>query len=413
MVVPAMDETTGLSFDDLAGEAAVLGVYRQVFAVLARESGAMILDSASIDVDEAVLGSFAEAGPEGLTVDQVVIACGRYPDTQVRRRFEVLREYRAVERVKDRPHELYHRAAFAPYVMLLFLRRIADRGGQAELHQLLTLEHLSVREEGATVEDARGTTHRLSTVFRLLANQLAGLAVGGVVETLRENAQLLWGNHGLLDQANDVHQTVLTRWSELDRECRGLRLAIAAYRDAVDAAAGRLIEQAGATRALGLLPVEAWRTFAREAEVGPLSDVLNDFLFDAPAPWFAADTLIEAVESAQHTTPVRITPPRPQTEPGSVLEVVPDAEAERLRSLAEQLLGERTQVSVAELVDEIGDWLGGRRLLADLTAMHLHDTLPYELRWSDRLRIDVDRSLSWMTEGRFARVPMKALDEAE
>jgi len=48
-------------------------------------------------------------------------------------------------------------------------------------------------------------------------------------------------------------------------------------------------------------------------------------------------------------------------------------------------------------------------LLADLTAMHLHDTLPYELRWSDRLRVDVGESLSWVTEGRFARVPV---DEA-
>jgi hypothetical protein len=400
-----MDDLTGPSFDDLAGEAAVLGVYRQVFAVLARESGAMILDASSVDVDEAILGSFAEAGPEGLTVDQVVIACGRYPTAQVRRRFELLREYRAVERVKDRPHELYHRAAFAPYVMLLFLRRIADRGGQAELHQLLTLEHLSVQESGATIEDARGTTQRLSTVFRLLANQLAGLAVGGVVETLRENAQLLWGNHGLLDQANDVHQTVLTRWSALDRECRTLRLAIAAYRDAVDTAAGRLIEQAGATRALGLLPVEAWLTFAREAEVGALSTVLDGFLFDAPAPWFAADTLIEAVESAQHTTPVRITPPRPQTEPGRLNdEAAPDAEAERLSALAERLLDGRAQVGVTELIDEIGDWLGGRRLLADLTAMHLHDTLPYELSWNDQLRIDVEQSLSWVTGGRFGRV---------
>jgi hypothetical protein len=400
-----MDDLTGPSFDDLAGEAAVLGVYRQVFAVLARESGAMILDASSVDVDEAILGSFAEAGPEGLTVDQVVIACGRYPTAQVRRRFELLREYRAVERVKDRPHELYHRAAFAPYVMLLFLRRIADRGGQAELHQLLTLEHLSVQESGATIEDARGTTQRLSTVFRLLANQLAGLAVGGVVETLRENAQLLWGNHGLLDQANDVHQTVLTRWSALDRECRALRLAIAAYRDAVDTAAGRLIEQAGATRALGLLPVEAWLTFAREAEVGALSAVLDGFLFDAPAPWFAADTLIEAVESAQHTTPVRITPPRPQTEPGRLTdETAPDAEAERLSALAERLLDGRAQVGVTELIDEIGDWLGGRRLLADLTAMHLHDTLPYELSWNDQLRIDVEQSLSWVTGGRFGRV---------
>lgn len=399
-----MTDATGSSFDDLAGEAAVLGVYRQVFAVLAREAGAMILDASSVDVDEAILGSFAEAGPEGLTIDQVVVACYRFPDARVRRRFEVLRDYRAIERVKDRPHELFHRATFAPYVMLLFLRRIADRGGQAELHQLLTLEHLSVQGSDATVADGRGTTHRLSTVFRLLANQLTGLAVGGVVETLRENAQLLWGNHGLLDQANEVHETVLTRWPELDRECRTLRLAIAAYRDSVDAAAGRLIEQAGATRALGLLPVEVWRTFARDSDVGALSDVLNGFVFDAPAPWFPADTLIEAVESARHTTPVRITPPRPQTEPGSTVpDVAADAEAERLRGLAEQLLGERAQVNVTQLLDEVGDWLGARRLLAELTAMHLHDTLPYRLRWAEELRIDPEHSLTWVTEGSFTR----------
>ncbi len=400
-----MDEVTGTSFDDLAGEAAVLGVYRQVFAVLAREAGAMVLDASSVDVDEAILSSFAEAGPEGLSVDQVVLACRRFPDVQVRRRFEVLREYRAVERVKDRPHELYHRAAFAPYVMLLFLRRIADRGGQAELHQLLTVEHLSLREPGTTEDDARGTTHRLSTVFRLLANQLTGLAVGGVVETLRENAQLLWGNHGLLDQASDVHQAVLARWPALDRECRTLRLAIAAYRDAVDAAAGRLIEQAGATRALGLLPTEAWLSFAREADVDALSGVLDRFLFDAPAPWFPADAVIEAVESAQQATPVRITPPRPQTEAGSVPDAAPDAEALRLAAVAEELLGERPDVGLTEMLDEIGDWFGGRRLLADLTAIHHHDALDYELRWDDELRISVGVGLSWVTEGRFARRP--------
>jgi hypothetical protein len=400
-----MTEPTGLSFDDLADEAAVLGVYRQVFAVLAREAGAMILDASSVDVDEAILGSFAEAGPEGLTVDQVVAAVRGFEGARVRRRFEVLREYRAVERVKDRPHELFHRAAFAPYVMLLFLRRIADRGGQAELHQLLTLEHLSVQGSEATLDDGRGTTHRLSTVFRLLANQLTGLAVGGVVETLRENAQLLWGNHGLLDQAHEVHETVLTRWPELDRECRTLRLAVAAYRDSVDAAAGRLIEQAGATRALGLLPVEVWRTFAREAEIGRLSDVLNGFLFDAPAPWFPAEVLIEAVESAQHTAGVRITPPRPQTDPGAAVPSnAPDAEAERLRILADQLLGARGEVAVTRVLDEVGDWFGARRLLAELTAIHLHEALPYQLCWSDRLRIDLGQGLTWVTEGSFARV---------
>jgi hypothetical protein len=49
----------------------------------------------------------------------------------------------------------------------------------------------------------------------------------------------------------------------LAREWRALRLAVAVYRDTVDPAAGRLIEQAGPPWALGLLPVEAGRTFAQ------------------------------------------------------------------------------------------------------------------------------------------------------
>ncbi len=60
-----MDDVTGASFDDLAGEAAVLGVYRQVFAVLARESGAMILDASSVDVDESILARSPRPGRRG------------------------------------------------------------------------------------------------------------------------------------------------------------------------------------------------------------------------------------------------------------------------------------------------------------------------------------------------------------
>jgi hypothetical protein len=176
-----MDDSATIPFEEITGELAVLGVYRQVFAVLAREAGAMILDASLVDVDESILASFAEAGPEGLTVEQVVAACRQHDEGRVRRRFEVLRDYRAIAKVNERPNELFHQAAFAPYVMLLFLRRLADSGGQSELHRLLTLEHLSVSADGAQMEDGRATAHRLTTVFRLLANQLANLASAAVV----------------------------------------------------------------------------------------------------------------------------------------------------------------------------------------------------------------------------------------
>jgi hypothetical protein len=75
----------------------------------------------------------------------------------------------------------------------------------------------------------------------------------------------VWGNESLIGQAKDVHAVVLGKWPELDRDCATLRIALAAHADAIDAAAGRLIAQAGTTRALGLLPVETWRTFARDS----------------------------------------------------------------------------------------------------------------------------------------------------
>ena len=78
---------------DAEAEAAVLRVYRQVFAVLAREAGAMIVDPDLLDADQAILDAFAEAGSDGLTVEQATLACRAYPHDVIVRRFEVLRQF--------------------------------------------------------------------------------------------------------------------------------------------------------------------------------------------------------------------------------------------------------------------------------------------------------------------------------
>src|SRR5579859_3774289 len=60
-------------------------------------------------------------------------------------------------------------------------------------------------------------------------------------------------------------------WPQLGQDCAMLRIALAAYGDAIEPAAGRLLEQAGTTRALGLLPAETWIGFARGAAPGDLA----------------------------------------------------------------------------------------------------------------------------------------------
>lgn len=408
----ALTDPPELTLDDLAGEAAVLRIYRQVFAVLAREARAMIVDPTTIDVDESILEAFAEAGSEGLTVEQAVAECRQWNASIVRRRFDVLRDYGAISRVNDRPNELYHRAAFAPYVMLLFLRRMAEQGGQSELHQLLTLEQLNVKSANATAADGVASMRRLTKVFRLLGNELAILAAGSTAETLGDNAQLLWGNESLIDQAKNVHAVVLGKWPELDRDCAGLRIALAAYADAIDAAAGRLIAQAGTTRALGLLPVEAWRTFGRESSPEVLAAVLDRFVFDAPAPWFSPQALVEAVEAGRQISTARVPPPRSDdAEPAPEADAGIADDVEELRAIAERLLEDSDSVSVVDVLGDADDWMSARRMLAEVTAINHHPDLDYELVWHDGLRIEVATSPSWMSYGRFRRATRAGGDE--
>jgi hypothetical protein len=394
---------TDLALEGLAAQAGTLRVFRQVFAVLARDHGAMITDLDQLDTDEAILAAFAEAGTDGLALEQVTVACRPADPRLVARRFEVLRSYGAIAKVVDRPHERYHRAAFAPYVMLLFLRRMAAQGGQAELHQLLTLEGIGVRSAGAGADDGRASVRRLVTVFRLMANQLAGLVSASPVEELRENAELLWGNRTLIDSARQVHSAVLERWPELDRECTHLRTALAAYGDASDAAAARLIEQAGATRALGLLPVETWRSFARTADAGRLAAVLDGVLFDAPAPWFAPQALAAAVAESRPAGPVRTPPPRPASDADPPGPDRPADDVTDLRALGDRLLACADEVPISDVLDSGDGWPAARRLLAQLTAAHHHPDVPLELTWDDGLRVDADGAVPWAAEGRLRR----------
>jgi hypothetical protein len=289
--------------------------------------------------------------------------------------------------------------------MLLFLRRIAERGGQSELHQLLSSEHENVSAPAATDRDGRASVERLTQVFRLIANELSIMSLGADVAQLRENAQLLWGNEALISRAEDVHATVLERWPALDRECQWLRAALAAYRDAIDAAAGRLIERAGTTRALGLLPAEEWRTFARTADTDRLGAVLDTFVFDAPAPWFDPQVMTEAVETGGRPDTARMPPPRPAGDADAAGEPEPGAAADQdgIRSAVEELLATRSFVKIQDVLRVAPDWAAARRMLAQLTAAHHDPALPYTLTWDEGLDVAQSGSPAWVTPGRFTR----------
>ena len=398
-----------MTFDDYAAESAVLGIYRQVFAVLARSANAMVDDADSVGVDESILQAFADAGPAGMTIEQVVLACPAVPADVVRRRFDVLRSYRAVTRVNERPHEMFYQATFAPYVMLLFLRRLSQTGGQAELHRMLSMARLALDDDDTTPEAVREQLLEMTTVFRLLANPIMQLAKSATVESLRTQAQPLLGNSDLLDKARVYHNAAADRHPQLLPECTQLRMALAAYRDALNTAAGRLLAHAGKTRALGLLPTERWRTFARDSSTAGLAHALDGLLFDAPEPFFTADDLLGAVEEGLQSDSARVPPPRPRVddEPPPT-EVDVDPEATLLAQRAEELLAGRDVVTVAQLLADAGDWPTSRRVLSDVTAIHLRPELPYTVTWGDGWRVDVTSTRTWVSDGWFRRDQQRA-----
>ncbi|MFD0691702.1 hypothetical protein [Actinomadura fibrosa] len=390
------------SLDDVLVGEAVLGVYRQMFAALARDSGAVVDDPELVDVAETLLAAFADAGEDGLSREQMRYVCRRYPADVFENRLRVLKGLGAVREVFPKPNQLRYRASFTSVVGLMFVRRMMLDGGQSEMHRLLALEQLNVADPRMTAEQARGGADGLARAFRLWSVELLTLT-NGTIEELREQAPKLWGTEEILIRAERLHGAILRRWPELDRTCTDLRAAIYAYGDASRRAAARLSDSAGTTRNLTLLPPETWRTFARTASREDLAAVLEGFVFDAAAPWHEPSAVVAAVEDGPRATPPRPAPPRPSVpDPGLSDDTGSDGAAvERLRAVAEQTLRGNDRVAVEDVLVE--DWAASRRLLADLSSAHLHPELPYRLVWSDALDVRPGGSPTWVTPGWFER----------
>lgn len=393
---------TPVTLDDVLVGEAVLGVYRQMFAALARDSGAVVEDPELVDVAETLLAAFADAGEEGLGHEQMRYVCRRYPAEVFENRLRVLKGLGAIREVFPKPNQLRYRASFTSVVGLMFVRRMMLDGGQSEMHRLLALEQLNVADPRMTADQARAGAEGLARAFRLWSVELLTLT-NATIEELREQAPKLWGTSEIIERAEQLHGAILRRWPALDRTCTELRAAIYAYGDASRRAAARLTDSAGTTRNLTLLPPETWRTFARTATKERLAAILDGFVFDAAAPWHDPADIVTAVDEGPRATASRPVPPRPSVpDPGLSSDTGrTDEAADRLRAIAEQALRGRDRIELHDLLTGSGDWQSARRLFADLSSAHLHPDLPYRIVWADALEARPD---GWLTHGTFERI---------
>lgn len=393
------------SLDEVLADEAVLGIYRQMFAPLARDSGAVVTDPGLVDVADTLLSAFARAGEDGLTHEEMREACRRFRTDEFESRLAVLRGMGAIRETFPKPHQRRYRASFTSAVGLLFIRRMMADGGQSEMHRLLALEQLSLTDPDANEDDARASAEGLIRAFRLWTIELASLTTGKI-EDLREHAPKLWGSEKIRERAEALHAAILDRWPRLEPLCAELRAAIYAYGDVSLRAAARLRDSAGTTRNLSLLPAETWRTFAQTATTARLAAVLESFVFDAPAPWHAPADIVAAVDESPRAEPARPAPPRsPLPDAGleGHLDRQDEAAARRLRVVAEEVLGGADSTPVQDVLTGCSDWPTARRLLADLASADLHPDLPYRLRWTGPVTVHPDAVPAWRCGGWFER----------
>lgn len=123
-----MDEQVGL--EALAAEQAVVSVFEQIVAALARKTDAAIDAAAHFRLADTLFAAFARAGEDGLTAEQIKAACAAFEGDVVENRFNVLRKLGAIQPAFDKPYQREYRASFTSYVSMLFVQRMLARGGQ-------------------------------------------------------------------------------------------------------------------------------------------------------------------------------------------------------------------------------------------------------------------------------------------
>ena len=133
-----VEEQFGL--DAVAAEEAVVSVFKQIVAVLARQADAAIDDPDLFQLANTLFAAFARAGEEGLTAEQIRAACAAFPADAIDNRLGVLRKLGAIQPAFDKPYQREYRASFTSYVSMLFVQRMLVRGGQSELLSLLRFD---------------------------------------------------------------------------------------------------------------------------------------------------------------------------------------------------------------------------------------------------------------------------------
>jgi hypothetical protein len=281
---------------------------------------------------------------------------------------------------------------------ILMFERASQRGGIDEIlmllartreeieRQLISVEQLAVR-----IEQIRG----LLTVFS--DNLIRLLATATLAELIEERSQ---NNERVLDEVRHLNDMVTQRYPQLDPAAARLLDEGLRYFRCLQDLVARILDEGARAHDFSLLPAEEYLTAAIQAAGRQLADVFSEVVFDPPMPWVDASAVISAIESYAPRARVRTRPPEVDSSSGGdplerILEQDERMTAEQ-RTFAELALAGQHRADVTP-PSRGTRWRAAAQSLGWLFAIDANPTLPFRLRFDDRLVIDSEGDVTYLS----------------
>lgn len=364
----------------------------------------------------AVLAVYADHQcRSGLSFAQLRAELGRrmprLPIAVVDARLEHLHRMGFLEPYLPKMHQGRYIVRPAGLVGALAADRLAERGGVDELVLLLdrTMSVLEARtpDPGKVLAHFTSCRHALMVFGMDLERRVASGTVAELIEAGRQH-----DHSGFTHQVVHLNEVVTASFAgryELEDAGAALIEAEQFYRSQVRAAITKVLAQGGTGLNFDVLTPAEYETAAVEADLDRLSEVGAGLIADAPGIHVDAELLIEAVESYEPRSRIRIRPPETvgypdDPDPLAALETAHEVARLHRRLGLEAQLGTAREVDLTPAMQ--GSWASAVDFLVGALALDADPEEPFVLDLAEMLLVDSRAPVTYLHPARLVRTDL-------
>lgn len=283
-------------------------------------------------------------------------------------------------------------------------------GGVDELILLLDRAKSLIIHDSPDADAVFAVLATSRNALRVFALDLQRCIDTGTPDELIES-QRQHDHHAFTRQVADLNNLVTSYFSgeyELQEAAASLIEAEQFYQRNVRAAAGKVLEQGGASLNFDVLTPAEYINAARLGDLDLLAQVGVSLVVDVPPVSVDPQLLAEIVETYAPQVRTRIRPPVPEADersdadPLRWMEEAEEQARERRRLVADELLFSREEADLTQVLYDVG-WPSASSVIADLLALSGDRREPFSLTFGEGLLADSAASISYLHPLRLSR----------